>query len=209
MNLPWVSRTAYQKLHDVMYEQFQDTFDKWKETRAQLEHSKQALQEMSSLYRDLQDKYDRLVNRLMDRQIPEIPQFDAVESPITATVIAAIGDRATPGTPTYDQIYREAGHAAGVEPELVHIPSDFIIAFCPHEEGNLLGDKAYSAVFDNSKIKRFVPEFVATTTFAQGVRRALAWFEADAARRIVDDEANTTWDRIIAAYESGLAQARD
>ena len=43
----------------------------------------------------------------------------------------------------------------------------------------------------------------------QGVRRALAWFEADAARRIVDDEANTTWDRIIAAYESGLAQARD
>ncbi|MFO8008288.1 MAG: NAD-dependent epimerase/dehydratase family protein, partial [Candidatus Brocadiia bacterium] len=108
---------------------------------------------------------------------------------------------------TWDQIYRELGRALGVEPELVHVPSDFIIAFDPGQEGNLLGDKAHSCVFDNSKIKRYVPDFVATTTFAQGIRRVLAWFETDESRRQVDEQANETWDRIIAAYESGLARS--
>ncbi|KPK63333.1 MAG: NAD-dependent dehydratase [Planctomycetes bacterium SM23_32] len=108
---------------------------------------------------------------------------------------------------TWDQLYTETARAAGAEPNLLHVASEFIIAFCPDQEGNLLGDKAVTAVFDNSKIKRFVPGFVATTTFAQGVRRALAWFEADPARCAVDEEANATWDRIIEAYESGLASA--
>ena len=105
---------------------------------------------------------------------------------------------------TWDQIYREVGRAVGVEPEIVHIPSDLLAAYCPAEEGNLLGDKAVSAVFDNSKLKRFVPDFVATTTFAQGVRRAIEWFQADPERKQVDEETNETWDRIIAAYEGAF-----
>jgi nucleoside-diphosphate-sugar epimerase len=109
---------------------------------------------------------------------------------------------------TWDQFYSETARAAGAEPNLIHIPSEFIMAFCPGEEGNLLGDKAQSTVFDNSKIKRYVPDFVATTTFAQGIRRTLAWFEADPARCAVSEETNATWDRIIGAYESGLAKAR-
>ncbi len=105
---------------------------------------------------------------------------------------------------TWDQIYREVGRAVGVEPDIVHIPSDLLAAYCPGEEGNLLGDKAVSAVFENSKLKRFVPGFVATTTFAQGVRRAIEWFEADPERKKVDEETNETWDRIIAAYEGAF-----
>jgi nucleoside-diphosphate-sugar epimerase len=109
---------------------------------------------------------------------------------------------------TWDQFYMETARAAGAEANIIHIPSEFIMAFCPHEEGNLLGDKAQSTVFDNSKVKRYVPDFVANTTFAQGIRRTLAWFEADPARCAVNDEMNATWDRIIEAYESGLAKAR-
>jgi nucleoside-diphosphate-sugar epimerase len=105
---------------------------------------------------------------------------------------------------TWDQIYLEVGRAAGVEPRLVHIPSDFIVAYAPDMQGGLLGDKAISAVFDNSKIKRFVPDFVATTPFARGIRRTLAWFEADERRRSLDGEAEVLWDRIVAAYESAL-----
>ena len=60
---------------------------------------------------------------------------------------------------TWNQIYRAAGRAAGVEPKIVHIPSDLIVAHDPDAEGTLLGDKSNSAVFDNSKIKSFVPEF--------------------------------------------------
>ena len=69
---------------------------------------------------------------------------------------------------TWDQIYREAGHAAGVEPDIIHIPSELIAAYDPDAQGSLIGDKANSAVFDNSKIRRFVPDFVATVPWVGG-----------------------------------------
>jgi nucleoside-diphosphate-sugar epimerase len=102
---------------------------------------------------------------------------------------------------TWDQIYREAGHALGVAPNLVHIPSDLIAAYDPDAVGSLIGDKANSAVFDNRKIKRWVPDFVATVPWAEGIRRCLAWHDADPSRRTLDDDANRLWDAIIAAYE--------
>ena len=88
---------------------------------------------------------------------------------------------------TWNAIFTEAAHAAGVEPRIVHIASDWIAARHPPFEGTLLGDKAHSAVFDNSKIKRFVPDFTCTVLWAEGVRRSLAWFEADASRRTIDE----------------------
>ena len=101
----------------------------------------------------------------------------------------------------WNQIYIELAHALGVEPRLVHIPSDLIAAHDPDSYGSLIGDKIYSVVFDNTKIKRFVPDFVATVPWTEGVRRALAWFEADPARQTVDTPANQLWDRIIDAYQ--------
>ena len=108
---------------------------------------------------------------------------------------------------SWDQLYRIVGAAAGVEPRIVHIPSDFIVACLPNMEGSLIGDKSVSVVFDNSKIKRFVPDYVATTRFDQGIRRSLAWFDADSSRKLIDAEANAAWDKLIAAYENGLAAA--
>jgi len=110
----------------------------------------------------------------------------------------------TDETMAWDQLYETVAREAGVEAKLVHVPSDFIIACLPEQRGRLLGDKAVSVIFDNSKIKRFVPEFRATTRFAEGIRRSLEWFEADAARRQVDEAANAAWDKIIAAYEAGM-----
>jgi nucleoside-diphosphate-sugar epimerase len=110
---------------------------------------------------------------------------------------------------TWNQIYQAVAEAAGVAaPRLVHIASDFITACLPETTGNLLGDKSHSVVFDNTKIKRFVPDFVATTRFRDGVARSIAWFDADPARQQIDDEANAVWDRLIAAYERGLEAAR-
>jgi nucleoside-diphosphate-sugar epimerase len=108
---------------------------------------------------------------------------------------------------TWDQYYRIVGHAAGVEPKLVHIASEFISACSPDQTGSLTGDKAVSVVFDNTKIKRFVPDFCATTRFAEGIRESLAWFDADAARKQIDREANVTWDKLIRLYERGLDAA--
>ncbi len=110
---------------------------------------------------------------------------------------------------TWNRIFALTAEAAGVTaPKLVHIASDFLIACVPAVEGTLLGDKAVSAVFDNSKIKRFVPGFAAKTRFADGIRRTIAWFDADPARKIVDATTNERWDKLVAAYERGLAQAK-
>jgi nucleoside-diphosphate-sugar epimerase len=110
---------------------------------------------------------------------------------------------------TWDQAYRAVAEAAGVgHPELVHVASDFIVACLPGEAGGLLGDKATSVVMDNTKIKRFVPGFVATTRFREGIGRTLAWFDADPARRRVDEATSRDHDRILAAYRVGLEAAR-
>ncbi len=108
---------------------------------------------------------------------------------------------------TWDQITGITAKAAGAEPEIVHIPSDFIGACIPDEIGSLTGDKAASVVFDNSKIKRFVPQYGARLPFAEGIRRTIAWFDADPRRQVVDEDANRAWDRLIAAYEDGLQAA--
>jgi len=108
---------------------------------------------------------------------------------------------------TWNQFYEVVGDAIGVEPKIVHIPSGFIIACLPEEQGSLIGDKSSSVVFDNSKIKRFVPDYCATVPFAQGIRQSLAWFNADPARKIIDSQSNATLDKLIAAYERGLQEA--
>jgi nucleoside-diphosphate-sugar epimerase len=108
---------------------------------------------------------------------------------------------------TWDEIYRQVAAAAGVEARIVHIASDFIAACLPEMRGTLLGDKAVSAVFDTTKIKRFVPDFQATTPFAEGIRRTVAWFDADPARQQVDAGMDARWDRLVAAYDLGLANA--
>ncbi len=108
---------------------------------------------------------------------------------------------------TWDEIYRQVAAAAGVEARIVHVASDFIAACLPEMRGTLLGDKSVSAVFDTTKIRRFVPDFRATTPFAEGIRRTVAWFDADPARQQVDEAMNTRWDRLVAAYEQGLANA--
>lgn len=110
-------------------------------------------------------------------------------------------------TLTWNQIYAAVAEAAGVEAKIVHIASDFIAACLPDMTGTLIGDKAVSVVFDNTKIKRFVPNYCATTPFARGIRETIAWFDADPTRQQIDTEADRRWDRLISAYQRGLDSA--
>jgi nucleoside-diphosphate-sugar epimerase len=102
---------------------------------------------------------------------------------------------------TWNQIYRSVARAAGYEPHLVHIPSDFLASCNGAFRGELLGDKAHSVIFDNSKIRRIVPGFRATIPFHLGIRRTLAWFDADPARQMVRNETQEMMDRILQAYK--------
>ena len=108
---------------------------------------------------------------------------------------------------TWDQIYQSVFAAAGVEPNIIHIPSDYICKFKGWEwmEGNLKGDKAVSCIFDNSKIKNFVPEFNAAIPFNQGIKKTVRWFEAVPERMTIIPETNVMMDKVISAYEKGVA----
>jgi nucleoside-diphosphate-sugar epimerase len=101
---------------------------------------------------------------------------------------------------TWGQIYETIAEALGVEANVVHIPSDFIARVAPGRAGSLLGDKQWSAVFDNGKIKRFVPGFRAAIPFREGIRRTLGWFEMDERRRRVDEKMREELEHILGAY---------
>jgi nucleoside-diphosphate-sugar epimerase len=101
---------------------------------------------------------------------------------------------------TWNQIYQTIAAALGVEANIVHISSDFIVQVVPRLFGSLLGDKAWSTVFDNSKIKLFVPGFQARIPFRDGIRRTVEWFAADEERQRVDTAVNQEIDHILRAY---------
>jgi nucleoside-diphosphate-sugar epimerase len=102
---------------------------------------------------------------------------------------------------TWNQIYGAVAHAAGTELNAVHISSEFISRIAPDQADGLLGDKAHCAIFDNSKIKKLVPNYTATIPFSEGIKETLAWFEEKEERMIVNPETNAMMDKIIAAHE--------
>jgi nucleoside-diphosphate-sugar epimerase len=102
---------------------------------------------------------------------------------------------------TWDQIYQAVAAAAGTVARIVHIPSEVLASYSDELRGSLLGDKARSAVFNNAKIKRLVPDFSATIPFSDGIRRTLAWFEADSSRRMIRKETHEFMDKIIDKFE--------
>ncbi len=103
---------------------------------------------------------------------------------------------------TWNQIFETVAHAARVEPRLVHIPSELIAAYDPDWGAGLLGDKAHSLIFDNSKLKHLVPGYCATIPFVRGAEEIMAWYDADPARQKVDERFDQQEDELIARYKS-------
>jgi nucleoside-diphosphate-sugar epimerase len=100
----------------------------------------------------------------------------------------------------WNEIFLTVAAVAGLDPELVHVPSDAIAAADPGWGAGLLGDKAHTMIFDNTKVKRLVPDYVARVPFVQGAREILAWFDADPARQQVDATMDATMDALIDRY---------
>lgn len=101
----------------------------------------------------------------------------------------------------WNQIYETMASALGVKANIIHIPSDFICKLDDSQVGNLLGDKVYSVIFDNSKIRTFVPGFTATISFKEGFKKTLAWFNDNPEYKTINEKVNKMIDRIIDAYE--------
>ena len=90
--------------------------------------------------------------------------------------------------------------AAGTEAKIVHVASEQIAKHIPSMGPGLLGDKAHSVIFDNSKVKSVVPDYVATVPFAAGAREIVDWYDADPARRTVDEELDRAIDGLVERF---------
>lgn len=103
---------------------------------------------------------------------------------------------------TWNQIFETIAHAAGAKANLIHMPSDRIAAYDARWGAGLLGDKAHSMIFDNTKIKRLVPDYVATIPFRQGAEEIMAWYDTHPQAQKVDAERDELIDKMIADYTS-------
>ena len=106
-------------------------------------------------------------------------------------------------TLTWNQIYQAIADALGVELKAYHVSSEFLAAVSDYDfTGSLIGDKANSVVFDNSKLKRAVPDFHPTVRFEEGIRDTIANILAHPELQKEDPEFDVWCDRVIEALEA-------
>jgi nucleoside-diphosphate-sugar epimerase len=106
---------------------------------------------------------------------------------------------------SWNQVYEIVAAAAGVTPRLVHVTSEAIAEVDADWGAALLGDKAHSMVFDNSKVKALVPGWRATVPFHRGAAEIVDWFDADRERRRVDARLGALMDRLVATHRGQRA----
>lgn len=102
----------------------------------------------------------------------------------------------------WDEIYLTIGRALDVEPKLLHVSSEMLCTFFPQKYGPLFGDMANCAIFDNTKIKRLVPGFTATTRMDEGVTSAVRYYLAHPELQREDPAFDAACDRMLSAYET-------
>jgi nucleoside-diphosphate-sugar epimerase len=104
---------------------------------------------------------------------------------------------------TWNQIAEALAAAQGVTARIVHVPSDAIAAADPEWGAGLLGDKAHSMVFDNTKVRRLVPGWRAVIPFERGARQIADWYLADPARQVTDQALDGVMDKLAATWSQG------
>jgi nucleoside-diphosphate-sugar epimerase len=101
---------------------------------------------------------------------------------------------------TWNQIADALAAALGVRARVVHVPSDAIAAADPEWGAGLLGDKAHSLTFDNTKIRSLVPGWRAVIPFERGAREIADWYRADPARQVTDARLDAVMDKLAATW---------
>jgi nucleoside-diphosphate-sugar epimerase len=112
-------------------------------------------------------------------------------------------------TLTWNQIYQCIANALGVPLKAVHVSSEFLAAVGPYDYyGGLLGDKAVTVVFDNAKLKRLVPEFVATKRFDQGIKETIDNILNHTELQKIDEEFDRWSDIVIEAVQQAIENVK-
>jgi nucleoside-diphosphate-sugar epimerase len=126
-----------------------------------------------------------------------------------AGLVGLFGNPATKGevfhitsdeTIAWNEVVSAVARALRVDPHIVHVPSRQIAKLDPEWGASLLGDKAHSVQFDNSKIRAFVPGFRAKVPFFEGAREAVEYFESDPELTISDPRVDSLLDHLVQRF---------
>jgi nucleoside-diphosphate-sugar epimerase len=101
---------------------------------------------------------------------------------------------------TWEQLTNIFAQALNVKPNIIHIPTDFIIKYMPEMEGPLLGDKSWSAIFDNSKIKTISKEYTSNVRYEDVVHDVIEYFKTHKEAQTVSEDYEKLYDKTIEAY---------
>jgi nucleoside-diphosphate-sugar epimerase len=100
---------------------------------------------------------------------------------------------------TWNQIYRCMADAVGQPLKACYAASDFLAELGPYDlRGGLLGDKAVSVIFDNSRLLSLVPDFKAQKPFAEGVRETIDYILLHPEYQIADPDFDVWCDKVVA-----------
>ena len=106
---------------------------------------------------------------------------------------------------TWNQIYQIIADALGVKLNAIHVSSEFLAACGPYDfTGSLIGDKANTVVFDNSKLKRLVPGFTATVRADQGIRDTVAYVLSHPECQREDPDFDDWCDKVARAMKQAV-----
>lgn len=105
---------------------------------------------------------------------------------------------------TWNQVYQIVADRLNVPLHAYHVSTDFLSAVNPPHDywGSLMGDKANSVVFDNTKLKKAVPGFQATVSVAEGIANTVDYVLAHPQCQADDPEFDDWCDKVINALEN-------
>lgn len=101
---------------------------------------------------------------------------------------------------TWNEITRMLGRAMGFDVKIVPVPSERIADFDKDWGDSLLGDKTHSVIFDNTKLRRLVPDYVASIPFARGAQEIVAFYENNPKHQLIDAKLDALFDKLVVKF---------
>lgn len=109
---------------------------------------------------------------------------------------------------TWDQMAQQVADELGVPYKPYYIPTDVIAALAPQAGEGMNGDKRHSVIYDNSRLKKLVPDYTATITWREGVRRSIDYLMEHKELQVEDPEFDAWCDQLIDIYDQALQKAK-
>ncbi len=107
----------------------------------------------------------------------------------------------------WEDLYLEFGKVLGIEPQIVHISSELLVAANPDLFSHLYLEKTFPGLFDNSKIRSVIPDFVCEISLHDGIKMMVEWFEQEANQ--VDPQKDSMEDRLVELYSGWKSQMQE